>query len=274
VPPAGVVQVTAKELLDSGQLSLALTQVTEEVKANPGDPWRRATLFDLLCFTGDLDRAAKQLDIISLQGAEVELAVQPYREAIAAEQARRRLYSQGSPPHFLSPVSHAALQLKAIELYRQQDYTGALSALEESEEARPLTPGKLNSVEFDDLRDADDLLGPFLEAFVEGRYTWIPWREIKTLQVPEPKKLRDLVWTPAFIELHSAPLGAVMLPALYVDSYRDPNDQVKLGRLTEWRTDVPGFSVGAGQKIVSAGEQDFGILELRSVEFTACQLPA
>lgn len=266
--------MTAKELLDSGKLSSALTLVTEEVKTNPRDPWRRATLFDLLCFIGDLDRAVKQLDILSLQGVEVDLAVQPFRKAIAAEQARRRLYSEGSPPHFLSSVSYAALQLRAIEMYRGQNHGGALAALEESEDARPLTPGKLNGVDFDDLKDADDLLGPFLEVYVEGQYTWIPWQDIKTLQVPEPKKLRDLIWSSASIELHSAPLGEVMLPVLYVHSYRDPNDQVKLGRLTEWRTDVPGFSVGSGQKIVSAGEQDFGILELRSVEFTACQLPA
>lgn len=250
-----MVRVTAKELLDSGQLS-AQALIKEEVKANPDDAWRLASLLDLLRFAGDLDPAATQLNTISLEGVEVDLAVQPYRKAIAAEWARQRSYSEGFLPHYLSLVMDAASQLRAIEHFRGQDYVGALSALEESEEARLLTPG-LNGIEINDLKDADDLLGPFLEAFVDGQYT-----------------RRDLVCTSAFIELHSVPLYAVALPARYEDSYHDASDQVKPNRLTKWRVDIPRFLVGAGQEILSVREQDYGLLELGSIEFRACQLPA
>jgi type VI secretion system protein ImpE len=266
--------VTAKELLDSGQLSAALALVTEGVKANPGDATQRTALFELLCFAGDLDRAGRQLDVLGTESTEADLAVHTYRQALAGERERRRFYAEGIPPQILPPVIYGGAQLKAVELYRAGDHAGALSMLEEAEDVRPLVTGKLNGVEFDDFKDADDLLGPFLEAFVDGRYTWIAWESVKSLEVPQPKRLRDLVWTPAAIQFHSGPLGEVLLPALYVDSHRQPDELVRLGRLTEWREDIPEFAVGLGQKVVYAGQQEYGILELRSLEFNPCPAPA
>jgi protein involved in temperature-dependent protein secretion len=56
---------TAKELLDRSELDAAIAAQTQEVKANPGDPARRTFLFELLCFTGDWDRAEKQVDVLA-----------------------------------------------------------------------------------------------------------------------------------------------------------------------------------------------------------------
>jgi type VI secretion system protein ImpE len=58
---------TAKELLDAGKLAGAIEAATAEVKANPTDVPRRTTLFELLCFAGDWDRAEKQIDVIGQQ---------------------------------------------------------------------------------------------------------------------------------------------------------------------------------------------------------------
>jgi type VI secretion system protein ImpE len=266
--------VTAKELLDSGRLSEALKLVTEGVKANPGDLSQRTALFELLCLAGDLERAARQLDVLGHQDIQIDLAIAVYRKTIVCEQARRRLFADGTPPHFLTSATYAGLQLKALEFYRAQEYATALSMLEEAEAARPLVTGTLNGVEFDDFKDADDLLGPFLEAFIEDRYTWIPWQEIKSLQVDAPKNLRDMIWSRAEIEFHSGSVGAVMLPVLYVDSYKHADESIRLGRITAWRDDVEEFAVGLGQKVMYAGQQEYGILELRSVELNPCQPPA
>src|SRR5262245_54915497 len=53
----------AKELLDAGHLTAAIEQLTQEVRAHPTDVRQRIFLFELLCFTGDYQRAARPLDV-------------------------------------------------------------------------------------------------------------------------------------------------------------------------------------------------------------------
>ena len=92
---------TAKELLDAGELSAAIEELTIEVKANPTDIWRRTFLFELLCFAGELDRAERQIDVVGVQSAQAEVGVQVYRNLLKAERARSRLLSDGLQPHFI-----------------------------------------------------------------------------------------------------------------------------------------------------------------------------
>jgi len=268
--------MTAKELVNAGHLSEALNVVTAGVKAEPNDPRLRITLFELLCFAGDLDEAAVQLDVLGNESVDADLAVGTYRQAIMAEKARRQFFEGGPAPQFLRSVAYATPQLRAVKLYSRGDYRDALALLEDAEEARPAVTGSLNygETQFDDFKDGDDMLGPFLEVYYDGLYTWIPWEDLKSIRIPKPTKLRDLVWTPASVELSSGSPGSVMLPALYVDSYRQPDDEIKLGRITQWREDIQEFSVGLGQKEFLAGQDEHGILELRSIEFNPCQLPA
>jgi protein involved in temperature-dependent protein secretion len=54
-----------------------------------------------------------------------------------------------------------------------------------------------------------------------------------------------------------------------VDSYLHPDARVKLGRMTDWRPDVPGIAVASGQKLLAAGERDYPLLEVRSIGFAA-----
>ena len=54
----------AKALFDAGELGRAVEELLREVNANPADTTRRTFLFEWLCFTGDWDRAEKQLDVI------------------------------------------------------------------------------------------------------------------------------------------------------------------------------------------------------------------
>jgi len=55
----------AGDLFKVGKLQEAIDLQIREVKANPGDPNRRLFLFELIAFTGDLDKARKQLEAIS-----------------------------------------------------------------------------------------------------------------------------------------------------------------------------------------------------------------
>jgi type VI secretion system protein ImpE len=258
----------AKELFDTGHLSAAIEQLNQEVRSHPTDAQPRTFLFELLCFAGDFQRAERQLDVLAHQGATAELGVQVYRNVIAAEQARSRLFSESLLPSFLfDPPPYAHLHLAAVHRLREGNASEAVALLEQAENVRPSPKGRLDGQPFADLRDGDDLLAPFLEVFVQRRYVWLPFEHIKRLEIAPPKRLRDLLWIPATLEGHAGPIGAAFLPVLYVGSHEHPHDDVKLGRMTDWKTIPEGVARGVGQRLLFIDGQDRGILELREVDF-------
>jgi type VI secretion system protein ImpE len=260
--------MTARESFKAGNLSSALEEIGGEVRSNPADAGRRTFLFELLCFGGELERAGKQLEVLAQQGSDADIAVQAYRNALECEAARRQVFSENRIPGFPKEIpGYAALHLKAIHCLRDGQGAQARSLLEEATQSYPSLHGQLNNQPFTSLNDCDDLLGPFLEVFVVSNYCWIPWECIQSVVIAEPKYLRDLVWIPASIELTFGPLGQVLLPCLYPASYQSPDDQIKLGRITDWRTDVEGLSLGLGQKLIAADDKEVPIAEVCQIEF-------
>jgi len=262
--------VIGAELLKAGQLSAAVERVAGEVKAKPADAKMRTFYFELLCLTGDLDRAGKQLNVLAAPSVDCDLAVAIYRGAIHAEMERRSFFHGGQSPRVLVETPYLLSQLQAVERHAAGDFPAARISLQSAEELRGEVHGTLNGKAFSDLKDADDLLGPFLEICMEGRYTWIAWESIRTLGLPPPRHLRDLVWAPASIELHSGAHGEVLVFCLYVDSYLHADEEVKLGRRTDSKEDSKEFTIALGQKLVTTTEADYGILEVRTLEVDEC----
>jgi type VI secretion system protein ImpE len=87
------------------------------------------------------------------------------------------------------------------------------------------------------------------------------------LHIASPKRLRDLLWLPATIETWETPLGEVFLPVLYVGSSTHPNDQVRLGRMTEWQAIGEQLTRGVGQRLLLADNEEHAILGVREVTF-------
>src|SRR4029453_12538505 len=81
----GFIMANAKELLDAGQLSAAIKELTQEVKSSPASLSSRVFLFELLCFAGEWDRAEMQLDVIGSEGVPAHLAVQAHLNNIKTE---------------------------------------------------------------------------------------------------------------------------------------------------------------------------------------------
>jgi type VI secretion system protein ImpE len=257
------------ELLETGQLSAAIERVAGEVKAKPTDFTARTFYFELLCLTGDLDRAGKQLEVLATSNGELLGGAWIYRGAIQAETERRRFFHGGPRPRVLDEIPGTKLHLEAIEHYAAGNFPAAAALLETaSEQSEPLH-GTLNGSRFDELSDTSDLLGPVLEVAMDGHYAWIPWQAIDLLSIPEPKYLRDTVWSPATLALHSGGHGEVLVFSLYVDSHLQEAD-LKLGRRTVWSADATEFTVAYGQKVISTGETDCPILQVRTLEVERC----
>jgi type VI secretion system protein ImpE len=259
---------TAKELLDAGNLAAAIQAATAEVKANPTDVARRTTLFELLCFAGEWDRAEKQIDAIGQQSVQAAMAVQVYKANILAERARERLFEAGVAPHFLTePTAYVDTQLEALAAWKGGDVAAARALLDKAEEARPAISGTWNGQKFLDIRDYNDLTAPVLELIVKDKYVWLPLDQVRKVSIEPPKKLRDLLWIPARVEARDGTIGEVFLFALYAGSHRHADEQVRLGRRTEWTDTGQELYVGAGQRLFLVDDVDRPVLEARSLEF-------
>jgi type VI secretion system protein ImpE len=229
--------MNATELYRAGRLKEAVQALSAELRDNPADAKRRTFLFELLCFAGEFDRAAKQLDILAQGGPQTEMGTLVYRAAIQAEQQRQELFRSRSYP---------------------EPPAGAEAAV----------AGSLNGKPFESIEDADPRIGARLEVFAAGNYVWVPFAHIASIQVSPPARLRDLLWAPAVVRLGPAmkgqDLGQVLLPALCPFSWQHADDAVRLGRQTVW-TEEDGEAIPWGQKTLLVDGEEFPLLEVREI---------
>src|SRR5580704_10252886 len=156
---------TAKRLFEEGKVRAAAKELTEYLRDHPADSTQRTFLFELLCASGDLVRAEKQLGVLAQGGGNTEMGAVLYYSALHAERIRNETFEKaGFSKH--PPTT---------------------------------TSGKLNGRSFTSLTDADPDLGARLEVFAAGAYLWIPFEHIESLEMEPPKRLRDTLWAPAMI---------------------------------------------------------------------------
>jgi type VI secretion system protein ImpE len=261
--------MSAKESFHSGDLQGAIAAATEEVKRHPTQTSTRALLAELLCFSGELERADKHLDAIGQQDPQAMLAVAVLRQLVRAELARREVYQQGRVPEFLDqPPPHVRLALEASIATREGKSSEAAAKLEEAEAQRPRLPGTSDGKPFDDFRDVDDLTATFFEVFTNsGKYYWIPNERVELIEFAPPERPRDLLWRRAHMVVAGGPDGEVAIPAIYYGSHADSDNAVKLGRATQWRG-ADGEPVrGFGQRLFLMGEEARSILEIKEITF-------
>jgi type VI secretion system protein ImpE len=235
--------MVAKQLFEAGKVREAQQALTAYLRDHPSDSAQRTFLFELLCFSGDYDRAGKQLAVLSQGSPENELGAVLYYAALHAEKTRH-------------------------EIFEKQAFSKDGSSSSPS--------GVLNGRPFRSLRDADPDLGARLEVFAAGACLWIPFEHIASIEMAPPKRLRDTLWMPAVIQtgpsFKGAELGEVLVPAIYPFSWKHPNEEVWLGRVTDWAADEQGIEYPSGQKILLLDGDEIPFLEIRSLEFSDMQV--
>lgn len=201
------------------------------------DAQRRTFLFELLCFAGDFDRAAKHLDVVAQGTKEANMGALLYHSALHAERTRQQMFETGEFPSDAQP--------------------GPVS-------------GTVNGQPFESFVDADPRIGARLEVFAAGQYTWIPLEHVASVKMDAPKRLRDLLWMPAIVQtgpkFEGLELGEVLLPVMAPLSWRHDSDEVRLGRVTEWQTLDDGREAPVGQKMWLVDDEVFPLLEMRELE--------
>ncbi len=265
--------MSASELFKAGKLADAIDAQIQQVKANPADHAKRLFLFELLAFSGDLDRARRQIDALKFDQVELEAAVATYRGLLDSETARRKFFADGVEPKFLSPAGeHTTLRLKAVQELRNHQPAAAMALLAKAEEARPRLKGQLNGKPFAELRDCDDLFGDVLEVMAKGEYYWLPLEQVESITLNPPKFPRDVLWRPARLETRESS-GEIFLPLLYPGTHASGEDDIKLGRATDWTGGDPGPTRGAGAHMYLVDEDGSSLLDWRELQIALPEGP-
>lgn len=274
--------LSAKELYQAGNLTDAIAAMNDEVRKNPVDQGRRGFLAELLCFSGNLERADKLLDVISTQNPDVAVGVAMIRQLVRADQARRELFSAGRVPEFLEQPSDAlSKHLEAVTLLREGDPGGAAKILEAAEAARVSVSGTCNGKAFDDFRDLDDVTASFFEVLTStGKYFWVEMARVREMEFHAPERPIDLIWRRASVDVIEGPDGDVFIPAIYlppVDAIEAGqgsddqviDDQVLLGRSSDWIGGEGSPARGLGQRCFLIGDDVVPIMQLETLQFNA-----
>ncbi|CAN5355785.1 type VI secretion system accessory protein TagJ [soil metagenome] len=258
----------AKSQFDAGNLKGATEAALAAVKANPTDEQARTFLFELSCFSGDWERAERQLDVIGHQDAKAMIGTLIYRQCFEAERKRAGYFSESLKPEFLStPPDYIYGLLTANNRLREGNADEAREILDKADAERPAFACRVNGAEAVDFRDYNDLTLGILEAIIKDSYVWIPFEEIVKIEIMPPKSLRDLFWIQAKVETDNGTNGEMLIPSLYVNSWKSDNDQIRLGRMTDWRDAGSEIFIGEGMKMFWTGAEDLPILEIETIEF-------
>lgn len=265
--------MNAHELLQAGDFAGALAALQSQVKAAPADPRLRVFLFQMLCVSGDWKRAVTQLKLCAELDPEAENMARTYREAIACEVFRERVFAGAKEPLvFGQPQEWVALLIQALQALARGEAAAAADLRGRAFEAAEATPGEVISGEndpapFDWVADADMRLGPVLEVVVNGRYFWMPFNVIATLRLDPPEDLRDAVWMPANLTLRNGGEFVALIPTRYAGTTERGTDAQKLSRATSWEDAGAETWVGLGQRLLTTQDGDIAVMDLRSLQF-------
>lgn len=258
----------AESALHQGAPAQALKLLQDGVKANPSDPRLRVFLFQLLSVLGQWGRALNQLSVAAELDAAALPMAQTYREAIQCESLRSEVFSGRKVPMiFGQPDAWLALLIESLLTAGKGDAVGAERLRQQAFDAAPASTGTLDGEAFSWLADADMRLGPVCEAVINGRYYWLPFANLRRIQLEEPTDLRDVVWTPVHFEFVNGGESVGLIPTRYPGSELSTEPLVQLARRTEWLETLPGVFHGSGQRILSTDGGDKALMDVRLIEF-------
>src|SRR5690606_16991810 len=96
-------------------------------------------------------------------------------------------------------------------------------------------------------------------------YYWIPFEKIELIEFRPLEHPRDLLWPRVHMIVRGGPDGEVYLPAIYSQTYQQEDEQLKLGRATDWSGDEESLVRGLGQRTLLFGDDDRPLLTLKTV---------
>ena len=224
----------------------------------------------LIC--GEWDKAQRQLDIAASQQTAQDMNAPVYQNLIQAEKERAAVAAMEQRPTFFPDVPEYSDDFfMALELARDEKTDEAAKLFARVEEMLPPIQGTINGETFTGFRETDSTLAHFIEAIEYERYLWVPIANIRELVVSPPKTLIDLIWAKGRITTWEGLTMGCFFPALYPNSFASPDENIRLGRRTEWQAMGGSLARAVGQHVYEVGGTDRSIFELQEVVFSLAQ---
>jgi type VI secretion system protein ImpE len=259
--------MTAEILLQAGDPHAAQEALQDQVRKQATDAKLRVFLFQLMAVNGQWKRAQVQLEIAGQLDSEAEPMVQAYRDVINCELHREAVFQGKSKPLiFGEPEEWVALLVEAQQAFAKGDMDLFSRLSEQAFEKADSRSGKINDESFTWLADADQRFGPVFEFMFNGQYYWVPMARVSKLHTDKPTDLRDLIWQPAEVTWTNSGKLMVMMPARYprIEKLSGPG---LLARRTDWLAQTEEILEGTGQRIFATDQNDYSLLQVRSIEF-------
>ncbi len=259
--------MTARELLRAGDARGALEQLKQEVRKAPRDVGLRAFLFQMFCVFGEWDRAVTQLSTAAELDAIALPMAQAYQAAIRCEMLRARVFAGTRTPTILGqPEPWMSLLVEANRVLASGKPEEAAGLRDDAFDQAPTTSGMIDGQAFEWIADADPRLGPMLESMVDGKYYWIPFHRLKTLDIEPPADLRDQVWMPARFVWTNGGESFGFVPTRYPGSETAEDPALALSGRTEWREKGAWF-LGLGQRMLTTDAGEYALMDVRQIAF-------
>jgi type VI secretion system protein ImpE len=257
----------AESALRAGDPAAALAHLTAAVKAKPADAALRVFLAQLLCVLGQWERAHTQLNVVADMDAKTAAMREMVGHALRCELMREQVFAgKRTPMVFGQPDPWLALLVESLLQAGQGQEALAHDLAARAFDAAPATPGNLGEQRFEWLADADSRLGPVLEAFINGRYYWVPFARLARVAFEPLTDLRDMVWLPAQLMFANGGEMIAMVPSRYPGSHASSDGALQLARRTEWRPLGNDRFAGLGQRVLVTDVGEHDLLGLRSIE--------
>jgi type VI secretion system protein ImpE len=257
----------AEELLRAGRLEETQSALEQAIRSHPEDAKLRVFFFQLLALSGQWDRSLTQLKVAAQLDALNLLTAQMYEAVLNCEMFRRQVFAgEQTPLLFGRPEPWMGWLVQAGILAAQSNYDAAAELRDKALEAAPAVGGTVDGESFEWLADADSRLGPMLEAIVDGKYYWVPFQVIQTIQISDPKDLSDLVWLPAGFTWINEGQSQGFIPTRYASSEASEHDAVRLARRTEWIEKPAQTYFGLGQRMFATDVREYALLDIRRID--------
>lgn len=252
----------AAALRYSGSVAQALQNAEVRVRQQPGAFAERWQLFQWLCVMGDWTRALKQLQVATQLATDFTQTAHVYRGLIRAEVFRTDVIKGAREPGALLPSPDWMTPLRnALALAEAGDTDGSDQYRQQALSKVPDSSGAFDDSRFDWIADSDTRFGPTCEIISGGRYAWLPFAQLRKLEMRPVAGLLDLIWRSVTVTLVDGTVSRGFTPVRYPGSERE-SDALQLARGTHWSDVGETGIVALGQKTWMTSTGDVGLLDV------------
>lgn len=259
-----------EQWLQNGRVDEALQAMTVQVRRQPDAAVHRAALFQLLALRGQWQRAEAQLRMAQTLDGQQSLLASAYGYAIRGELQRIEVTLGMTSPTIAGAGAAWKDDLtRAWACMIEANPAGAATFRGRAfEQAEPVA-GVIDEVPFQWMADADPRFGPCLEVILKSGYAWVPFAELRCVEMDPPAALRDCIWRAARLHGRDGHEAVGFIPCRYPGTEHAGGADLVLARRTEWMDRGHGYFTGIGQRMLATDQAEYALLDVRRIVFGA-----